>query len=102
MQLKYLICEIEFDIGRKFLLQTLVISLDRFVSHLNMFINCPNVLLLVDFVQFRCDLTFKYVGRFQSMFTELKLMIWAVSTLNLASCDAGKKLVLMLRIQQYF
>ena len=69
-----------------------------------MFINCPNVLLLVGFVQSLvcCDLTLKYVSRFQSMFTELNLMIWAVSTLNLASCDAGKKLVLMLKIQQYF
>ena len=41
-----------------------------------MFINCPNVLLQVGFVQSLvcCHLTFKYVGRFQSMFTELNLL----------------------------
>ena len=51
-------------------------SIDRFVSHLNMFINCPNVLLEVSFVQSLvcCNLTLKYVTRFQSIFTELNLL----------------------------
>ena len=41
-----------------------------------MFINCPNILLQVGFVQslVSSDLKLKYVSRFQSMFTELNVL----------------------------
>ena len=59
------------------ILITLINSFDRFVTHFNMFINCPNVLLLAGFVQsLVCrDLPLKYVSRFQSMLTELNLLM---------------------------
>ena len=55
--------QVEFGIGRKFLLITLITSFDRFVTHLNMFINCPNALLQVGFIQSLvcCDLTLKFL-----------------------------------------
>ena len=61
----------------KFLLITLIITpFDQFVSHLNMLINCSNVLLQVGWVQsfVCCDLTLGYVSRFQPMIKELNLL----------------------------
>ena len=66
----------------------MITSIDRFVGHLNMFINSPNVLLEVGFVQSLvcCDLTLKYVSRFQSMFALVKSVDWTVCTLNKLRC----------------
>ena len=49
----------EYEVKRT----TLVTCCDRFLSHLNMFKNCPNALLQVGFVQsLICfDLTLKFV-----------------------------------------
>ena len=66
--------------------------------------NSPTVLLQAGFVQSLgcCDLTLKYVSRFQSMFKELNVLTWAVCTLNLPSSNARKKLISILQVKQYF
>ena len=66
-----------------------------------MFVSCSNVLLPVSFVQSLvcCDLTLKYVER-QPLSVNVygvKSAYWTVCTLNLPSCDTGKKHVLMLK-----
>ena len=56
-----------------------------------MFLNCPNVLLQLAFVQSLvcCDLTLKYVSSFQSMFAELILVIGSLD-IEFAEQQCGK------------
>ena len=81
--------QVEFGIGPKFLLITLITFFDRFVSHLNMFINCPNALLQVGFVQSLvcCNFNPEICQSLSVNVYGVKSADRIVCTLNLPSCD---------------